>query len=176
MRNLVFRPSERSSHHRLRGAGRPVARLLLLGLLIGCSGDGPSALIEPTAPEPSIGSSPAVSRYIVILAAGTRNAASVTTTLITSFGLSADFVYAGALNGFAATMADAAARQLAANPLVQLVEPDQVFQVDQTQSPTPSWGLDRVDQRTLPLDASYTFNVTGAGERVHLDQRRPRNR
>ena len=29
-----------------------------------------------------------------------------------------------------------------------------------TQSPTPSWGLDRIDQRDLPLNNSYTYPNT----------------
>jgi hypothetical protein len=32
-----------------------------------------------------------------------------------------------------------------------------------TQSPTPSWGLDRIDQRDLPLNNSYTYPTTASG-------------
>ena len=38
---------------------------------------------------------------------------------------------------------------------------------DATQS-NPPWGLDRIDQRARPLNASYTFNFTGAGVRVYV--------
>jgi len=37
-----------------------------------------------------------------------------------------------------------------------------------TQSPVPSWGLDRIDAITDPLDGSYRFVSTGAGVRVYV--------
>jgi subtilisin family serine protease len=47
------------------------------------------------------------------------------------------------------------------------VEEDGVVQADATQS-NPPWGLDRVDQRNLPLNAIYTFNWTGSGVRAYV--------
>jgi subtilisin family serine protease len=43
-----------------------------------------------------------------------------------------------------------------------------IMSIDATQSPTPSWGLDRVDQRNLPLNNSYTYPVTGAGVHAYI--------
>jgi subtilisin family serine protease len=45
---------------------------------------------------------------------------------------------------------------------VAFVEEDAVVTADATQS-NPPWGLDRIDQRSRPLNAIYTFNWTGAG-------------
>ncbi len=37
-----------------------------------------------------------------------------------------------------------------------------------TQTNPPSWGLDRIDQRALPLDNSYTYNFDGTGVDVRI--------
>jgi len=51
------------------------------------------------------------------------------------------------------------------NPNVLFVEQDAEVFANTTQSanPFPSWGLDRVDQVSLPLSKSYTYNADGSG-------------
>ncbi len=53
------------------------------------------------------------------------------------------------------------------NRNVAYVEQDRVVTIQATQSPTPSWGLDRIDQKALPLNNSYTYPNTGAGVHVY---------
>ena len=54
------------------------------------------------------------------------------------------------------------------NPKVAYVEQDmEVFAVG-TQSPTPSWGLDRVDQTYLPLNNTYNYTSTGSGVKAYI--------
>jgi subtilisin family serine protease len=70
------------------------------------------------------------------------------------------------LHGFGISMNEADARSLAADPEVDYVEQDQWVTATATQSPTPSWGLDRIDQRGLPRDNTYGYDPSG-GAGVH---------
>jgi subtilisin family serine protease len=74
-------------------------------------------------------------------------------------------VYQHALKGFSVELTQGQAIALARNPRVASVEPDQAVEAFATQSPA-TWGLDRIDQRDLPLSNSYTYNQTGSG--VHM--------
>lgn len=75
--------------------------------------------------------------------------------------------YSSALHGFAAIFPPEAIPALEAHPSVAYVEADQVVQLQATQ-PNPTWGLDRIDQRTLPLDNSYTYHVDGSGVHAYI--------
>ncbi len=77
-------------------------------------------------------------------------------------------VYSSALRGFSVSMNAAAAARLAADPDVALVEQDGLVTIDATQSPTPSWGLDRIDQRNLPLNNSYTYPNTATNVHAYV--------
>jgi subtilisin family serine protease len=74
-------------------------------------------------------------------------------------------VYQHALKGFSVELTRGQAIALARNPRVASVEPDQTVEAFATQSPA-TWGLDRIDQRDLPLSNSYTYTQTGQG--VHM--------
>lgn len=67
-------------------------------------------------------------------------------------------VYERTLSGFAVAMDEAEARLLAADPQVAYVEQDQVVRIADTQDIPPSNGLDRIDQRALPLDSTYSYD------------------
>ncbi|HEU4995960.1 MAG TPA: S8 family peptidase [Gemmatimonadaceae bacterium] len=73
-----------------------------------------------------------------------------------------EYSYSSALKGFAAELTDEAVSELRADPDVAYIEQDQAITLTATQSPAPSWGLDRIDQRNLPLSNSYTYNATPA--------------
>jgi subtilisin family serine protease len=77
-------------------------------------------------------------------------------------------LYRQVLNGFAGRFSEAAIAALQRNPHVLSVEPDAVVTADARQSPTPSWGLDRVDQRQRPLNNAYTYRSTGANVRAYV--------
>ena len=75
--------------------------------------------------------------------------------------------YESALLGFAASMPASSLQALQKNPNVAYIEPDQVITLSATQSPA-TWGIDRIDQRNLPLSNSYTYNNTGAGVTAYI--------
>jgi subtilisin family serine protease/lysophospholipase L1-like esterase len=88
--------------------------------------------------------------------------------LASTYGGSVGRVYATALHGFEATLSEAAARRLAEDPAVAYVEQNHLVRVADTQVSPPSWGLDRVDQRSLPLDSTYTSPNAGSGVHAYI--------
>jgi subtilisin family serine protease len=76
-------------------------------------------------------------------------------------------VYDSALKGFAIKMGERAARKLAADPRVAYVEADIEMSINVTQSPA-TWGIDRIDQRTLPRSNSYTYTPTASNVRAYI--------
>jgi aqualysin 1 len=107
-------------------------------------------------------------RYIVVFKPGTP-AANVSAAAENARGRGGqvDFVYESALSGFAGSFPEQALNGLRNNPNIEYIEADQVVTLDATQSPA-TWGLDRIDQRNLPLSNSYTYNFTGAGVTAYI--------
>lgn len=77
-------------------------------------------------------------------------------------------VYKAALKGFLIeNLPEAAAAAIASDPRVLRVEADQVMTAIATQSGA-TWGLDRIDQNSLPLGGSYIHNADGTGVSVYI--------
>jgi subtilisin family serine protease len=93
---------------------------------------------------------------------------------VTRGGTSVMQVYEHAMHGFAAKLTAEQLRVLQRDRNVLAIEPNQVVHahsdpgVQAVQSPTPNWGVDRIDQRTLPLNNSYTFFNTGLGVTAYI--------
>ncbi|WP_345983073.1 S8 family serine peptidase [Streptomyces sp. DSS69] len=85
--------------------------------------------------------------------------------LAKKYGASIERTYRSALNGYAVEATAAEAKRFAADPAVASVSQNRTFTVSATQNNPPSWGLDRIDQRNLPLDQRYTY-PDKAGEGV----------
>ncbi|MGQ0813996.1 MAG: S8 family serine peptidase [Gemmatimonadota bacterium] len=101
-------------------------------------------------------------RFIVTLSDGANPAA-----VAAEHGVAPDYVYTTVLNGFAGAMSDAARAGLLRDARVTRVEADGIATASTTQKPA-TWGLDRTDQRGLPLDTSYTYTNTGSGVTAYI--------
>lgn len=75
--------------------------------------------------------------------------------------------YHRALKGFSVRMSEQQALRLANDPRVEFVEEDGVVSLGTTQTGA-TWGLDRIDQRDLPLNGTYTYTPTGTGVKVYI--------
>jgi len=99
--------------------------------------------------------------YIVELKKGTK--------LNRSLGVSPQRQFSTAVNGFSAKLNAAQLAALQKNPDVVAISQDALYQaIDATQTNPPSWGIDRVDQRNLPLSNSFTYTRTGSGVHAYI--------
>ena len=95
--------------------------------------------------------------------------------LAKEYGAAVRFTYTTALKGFAGELTEHQARRLAADPRVEYVAQDLQVKIESlpgtdviVQPAPPSWGLDRIDQRSLPLDAKYHYPSTARTARAYV--------
>lgn len=140
------------------------AGVALCAVLAACADQGsePEALRETPAPVYSAQGAAVEGEYIVVLKQG-ANARSVAAIA----GVNPRYVYGAALNGFAGTLNAGQLNGLQRNPNVEYIEEDGIATTQTTQSGA-TWGLDRTDQRALPLSTTYTYNNTGSGVRAYI--------
>ncbi|MFI9153446.1 S8 family peptidase [Streptomyces sp. NPDC053367] len=159
---------------RLRSNKARLATLtgLATAALVGASAALPAQAAPAEGRVLAAGSPDAVGNsYIVTLKRDAGFAASSASGkgLIKKYGGTVKRTYGAALNGYAATLSAAEARRLAADPSVASVEQDRVVRASDTTQTNPPWGLDRIDQTSLPLSGTYTYpDSAGSGVTAYV--------
>ena len=127
----------------------------------------PDQLKAPVAPYYSKGAAGIAGDYIVVFKDDVVDALGKADEKILRHAGTEKFKYDKAIKGFAATLTPAALAALQADPDVAYIEQDQVVTASTTQTGA-TWGIDRIDQRNLPLSGSYTYTATGTGVRAYI--------
>lgn len=103
--------------------------------------------------------------YIVVLKDGST---ADKPSLASKFGGAIGRQYTQGISGFSVVLKERQAKRLAADPAVAFVEQNKVLRAEATQTNPPSWGLDRIDQRDLPLDGKYNYSTTASNVNVYV--------
>ena len=82
-------------------------------------------------------------------------------------GAEVDDQYSHALEGYSATMSPSELAKVRDDPAVDYVQANQKY-TSTTAEGSPTWGLDRVDQRNLPLKKQYYYTNTGKGVTAYV--------
>lgn len=100
--------------------------------------------------------------YVVMLKSDTRVGEAVAALTEKLPAASVSHVYE-ALGGFAVSLTPSQAASVGRSALVASIEPDAVMTASAV-----TWGLDRIDQPSLPLNATYSATGTGDGVRAYI--------
>jgi len=161
--------------HRSRsGAARRLlaALALIAPVTAGLVTASPASASSPGAsPEPPAAGAP-TGEYIVVLKdtenVRRRGVPNRARELAERRGARAGKIYQHALKGFTFRGNAQQAREVAADPDVAFVEEDRVISLTAQQVNPPSWGLDRIDQRRLPLDGVYGYPGTASNVTAYI--------
>jgi subtilisin family serine protease len=151
-----------------RGAGSArwagLAGLAGVALLTVACADMTAPLAHDDAPHVAAAAGGSIAGSYIVVADWSADAAA----LAADHGIAPRHVYEHLLNGFAAAIPDDVVQALLHDPRVLRVSAQQRMQKLGSTEPAASWGLDRIDQRAVLLDGSYTWDVDAAKVRAYI--------
>ncbi|MER6125478.1 S8 family serine peptidase [Streptomyces sp. NPDC001795] len=155
----------RQVRRRLAGIGAAALAVGLVSALPTHAAPGPDGRILYADAANAVPNS-----YIVVLKPEAAKADSPWgRALAARYSASVGHTYVKALNGYAVQATPADAKRFAADPSVASVVQNRTLHIDTTQTNPPSWGLDRIDQKTLPLNGRYTYpDSAGQGVTAYI--------
>jgi subtilisin family serine protease len=161
-----------------RVRARALPTLIAMLALMACSDrqtptaakqDDPGASADPLGGSAAaMSAQPIAGQYLVTFADSITDVPGLAKRMAAQYGNDPLFTYTATIKGSAMRIPDQAVEALRRNPRVSRVEQDQLVQVTGLQSGPASWGLDRIDQRSMPLDGSYSYDNAGEGVSVYI--------
>ena len=111
--------------------------------------------------------SPQIGRFIVTFKDSVTDPAAVARAQEARFGAHITHIYSHALKGYSASLPQALVAILLTDGRVASVVPDGIMRADTTQTGA-TWGIDRIDQRSLPVNGTFTYTNTGSGVTIYV--------
>ena len=105
--------------------------------------------------------------YVVVLNDSVARPDAVASDHARRIGRPVETIFRHALKGYVANLTEADVSSLQADTRVAYVELDAPVEAWSTQTGA-TWGLDRIDQRNLPLSGTYSYVNTGAGVKAYI--------